>query len=52
LVVATERQHVDRVAEEAARWNREFELPTAPLLVVSHNRPSKEPVQLSLLHPQ
>lgn len=52
LVVATERQHVDRVAEEAARWNREFELPTAPLLVVSHNRPSKEPVQLSLLPPQ
>lgn len=53
LVVATERPHVDRVAEEAVRWNREFEPErTAPLLVVSHNRVSPEPRQLSLLPPQ
>lgn len=38
LVVATDRPHVDRIAEEAVRWNKEFESPTAPILVLSHNR--------------
>lgn len=53
LVVATERPHVDRVAEEALRWNKEFELPAAPILVLSHNRgpQNASPRQLPLLLP-